>query len=149
MDYINILLQTGLSQIVLILFALIFCIECIVKVIDWLLNRFGIKTKSSIEKEKLSQLIKAHDEKLVTLEDNINKITIASRESLAYKINEKYRKYFQLGYIPEDEYGEFINLHDAYKGVGGNHSGDEKYNRCIDNLPIKSMKTTQETSGNE
>ena len=144
MDYINILLNTGLSQVVLILFAAIFVLRSCVEVIDWLLCRFGIKTKSALAKEgiykdmeRLKKADEQADKKFTAIESTLDKLMIASRESLAYKINEKYRKYLHLGYIPSDELGEFMNLHDAYQGVGGNHSGDAKFDYCVNNLEVK------------
>lgn len=60
----------------------------------------------------------------------------AQKELLAEKINEKYKHYLRLGYIPADEYDEFVSLHAVYNGVGGNHHGDAKFNYCINNLPV-------------
>lgn len=60
----------------------------------------------------------------------------ATKESLGDRINQKYKYYLSLKGIPEDELDEFTNLHTAYTAVGGNHSGDAKYNYCMDNLPI-------------
>lgn len=34
-----------------------------------------------------------------------------------------------------------ISLHDAYKGVGGNHSGDAKFEYCINHLPVIPIET--------
>lgn len=158
MEYISILKDFELWDIVLILFALIFLCEKAFKAYDWLLIRFGVKTKSTLEKEqtktemqaikkmltdynvRLNIIEESNTNRFNTIDDNLTKIADATRESLAQKINDKYHKYFSLEYIPEDEYDEFITLHDAYKGVGGNHSGDEKYNRCMSNLPVKPIK---------
>lgn len=140
MEYIEILSGYGMMQVLIILFALLFLFIQILKAFDWLLNRFGFKTKSVLKQENFETALKRHDEELALMQDNISKIMAASRESLAYKINERYKRYFALGYIPEDEYEEFIHLHDAYKGVNGNHSGDQKFNRCIENLPVKVIK---------
>lgn len=65
----------------------------------------------------------------------------AQREVLADKINEKYKYYISIKGIPEDEVDEFTNLHTAYKGVGGNHSGDAKYEYCINHLQVIPVKT--------
>lgn len=43
--------------------------------------------------------------------------------------------------MPDDEIDEFTNLHAAYKECGGNHSGDAKYEYCINHLPIIPVKT--------
>lgn len=63
--------------------------------------------------------------------ESLTYLSNASKETLASKINEKYKEYMSKGYVPEDEFGEFVNLHDAYKKLGGNHYGDIKFNRCM------------------
>ena len=66
----------------------------------------------------------------------INSLVDANKEMLAAKINEKYKYYISINGIPEDEYDEFVSLHKAYKGVGGNSHGDAKFEYCIEHLPI-------------
>ena len=61
----------------------------------------------------------------------ISALVIANKEMLAEKINEKYKYYISIQGIPEDEYDEFVSLHQAYNGVGGNHHGDAKFQYCI------------------
>lgn len=69
-------------------------------------------------------------------DEQINSLKLANRELLAGKINEKYKYYISIDGIPEDEVDEFTNLHTAYKAVGGNHSGDTKYEYVIEHLSI-------------
>lgn len=71
----------------------------------------------------------------------IDSLVIANKEMLAEKINEKYKHYISIKGIPEDEYDEFISLHKAYKGLGGNHHGDAKFKYCIDNFKIIPVAT--------
>ena len=71
----------------------------------------------------------------------IDNLMAAQREVLADKINEKYKYYISIKGIPEDEVDEFTNLHTAYKGVGGNHSGDAKYEYCMNHLQVIPVKT--------
>ncbi len=71
----------------------------------------------------------------------IDNLMAAQREIIADKINEKYKYYISIKGIPEDEVSEFTNLHTAYKGVGGNHSGDAKYEYCINHLPVIPVET--------
>lgn len=68
--------------------------------------------------------------------EQIDLLKAANRELMAEKINEKYKYYISINGVPEDEIDEFTNLHIAYKGCGGNHSGDAKYEYCINHLPI-------------
>ena len=71
----------------------------------------------------------------------IGALVAANKEMLAEKINEKYKYYISIKGIPEDEYDEFVSMHEAYNGVGGNHHGDAKFQYCIDHLPIIPVKT--------
>jgi len=70
----------------------------------------------------------------------IDHIMAAQREVIADKINDKYKYYISIKGIPEDEVSEFTNLHAAYKGVGGNHSGDAKYAYCMQKTRIFLLK---------
>ena len=70
----------------------------------------------------------------------IDALVVANKEMLAEKINEKYKYYIKLNGIPEDEYDEFVSMHDAYNGLGGNHHGDAKFKYCIDHLSIIPVK---------
>lgn len=91
--------------------------------------------KQSIEIQKeLRNSIAARDEQIESL-------IAANKEMLAEKINEKYKYYISIDGIPEDEYDEFVNMHNAYNGVGGNHHGDAKFQYCIDHLPIIPVET--------
>ena len=71
----------------------------------------------------------------------IESLVVANKEMLAEKINEKYKYYISIKGIPEDEYDEFVALHRAYNGVGGNHHGDAKFQYCIEHLPIIPVET--------
>jgi hypothetical protein len=71
----------------------------------------------------------------------IEALVVANKEMLAEEINKKYKYYISIGGIPEDEYDEFVSLHDAYNGVGGNHHGDAKFNYCTEHLPVIPVKT--------
>ena len=71
----------------------------------------------------------------------IGALVVANKEMLAEKINEKYKYYISIKGIPEDEYDEFVSMHEAYNGVGGYHHGDAKFQYCIDHLPIIPVKT--------
>lgn len=91
--------------------------------------------KQSIEIQKeLKDSIAARD-------IQIKSLVVANKEMLAEEINKKYKHYINIKGIPEDEYDEFVSLHKAYNGVGGNHHGDAKYQYCIDHLPIIPVET--------
>lgn len=86
--------------------------------------------------EKISQSVSSMVVKLDKMDTKNSLNETATREVLGDRINEKYKYYLKIKGIPEDEVDEFANLHAAYKGVGGNHTGDAKYNYCINNLAI-------------
>lgn len=100
------------------------------------------------DREQSLQIQKELTESIVALTKSdgerthqIESLIIGTRESLGDRINQKYKYYLSIKGIPEDELDEFTSLHAAYKSVGGNHSGDAKYNYCIKNLPIIPVET--------
>lgn len=97
-------------------------------------NRVSDRKQSLEIQKELKDSISARDEQ-------ISSLIVANKEMLAEKINEKYKYYISIKGIPEDEYDEFVSLHKAYNGVGGNHHGDAKFQYCIDHLPIIPVET--------
>jgi hypothetical protein len=99
-------------------------------------------TNNRINDRKQSLQIQKELKDSISVRDvQINALVIANKEMLAEKINEKYKYYISINGIPEDEYDEFVSLHSAYNGVGGNHHGDAKFQYCIEHLPIIPVKT--------
>ena len=84
---------------------------------------------------KMTDAITSMEEQLKNLKIENEATQLASQASLGDKINSRYKRYIELNGIPEDEFDEFQLIYKAYKGVGGNHSGDLKYNYCM-KLPI-------------
>lgn len=82
--------------------------------------------------ENIAKLTESNDIR----DKQIQNILWSQKESLADRINQKYKHYLSIGGIPEDEVDEFVSLHSAYKAVGGNHHGDAKFNYCMEHLPI-------------
>lgn len=97
-------------------------------------NRVSDRVQSMEIQKELKESIAARDVQITSL-------IVANKELLAEKINEKYKYYISINGIPEDEYDEFVNMHKAYNGVGGNHHGDAKFEYCINHLPIIPVKT--------
>lgn len=99
-------------------------------------NRVHDREQSfSIQKELTTSIAKLAESDS-SRDEQINNIMLAQKESLADKINQKYKHYIAINGIPEDEVDEFVSLHQAYNGVGGNHHGDAKFNYCMEHLPI-------------
>lgn len=97
-------------------------------------NRINDRKQSLEIQKELKDSISARDVQIQSL-------VVANKEMLAEKINEKYKYYISIKGIPEDEYDEFVALHEAYNGVGGNHHGDAKFQYCIEHLPIIPVET--------
>ncbi len=104
-------------------------------------NRVNDRKQSLEIQKELKDSIKSIVTYNSSKDRQIDNLMAAQREVLADKINEKYKYYISIKGIPEDEVDEFTNLHTAYKGVGGNHSGDAKYEYCINHLQVIPVKT--------
>lgn len=104
-------------------------------------NRVNHRKQSLEIQKELKDSIKSIVTYNSSKDRQIDNLMAAQREVLADKINEKYKYYISIKGIPEDEVDEFTNLHTAYKGVGGNHSGDAKYEYCMNHLQVIPVKT--------
>lgn len=93
------------------------------------------------DREQSIEIQKELKDSIAARDTQIEALLLANKEMLAEKINEKYKYYISIGGIPEDEYDEFVNMHAAYNGVGGNHHGDAKFEYCITHLPIIPVET--------
>lgn len=120
----------------------------IISLTEWLIDGLGIETNGMRKRREEHELLVKTSSNLTSLQEKyaenslqINNLMIAQREILADKINDKYKFYISINGIPEDEVDEFTNLHQAYKGVGGNHSGDAKYEYCMNHLPVIPVET--------
>lgn len=99
-------------------------------------------TNNRLDDRKQSMAIQKELKDSIAEKDvRIEALVIANKEMLAEKINEKYKYYISINGIPEDEYDEFVSLHAAYKGVGGNSHGDAKFEYCMEHLPIIPVDT--------
>lgn len=97
-------------------------------------NRLNDRQQSLEIQKELKDSISVRDKQ-------IDSLVVANKEMLAEKINEKYKYYISINGIPEDEYDEFVSMHKAYNGVGGNHHGDAKFEYCMEHLPIIPVNT--------
>lgn len=98
-------------------------------------NRQHWETSKQIRKE-LADTIRELADDNQKKGQQIDSLIVANKEMLAEKINEKYKYYISINGIPEDEYDEFVSLHKAYNGAGGNSHGDAKFEYCMEHLPI-------------
>lgn len=144
--------------IIAVFLGIFYLFKELIEASKYTLDAFGLEKRKDIDRQKaiafsediikefgevnkkIDKLANDLDTRMDKMQTDIDNVTEASREELGDKINTKFKHYFALGYIPADEYGEFVNLHRAYKSVGGNHSGDAKFKRCeklkiIDDTP--------------
>lgn len=133
------------SSFFIYLLGLIFLCKELFLAADWLLNYFGITSRRVIKREQDRKQISNINYRLDAQAENIVKLCAANRVILSDRINQKYKVYLNKGYIPEDEYEEFVTLHKVYNEIGGNHTGDEKFRKCIKQLPIKPEDTQTNT----
>lgn len=123
--------------------------ECLTSFIDETRNALRIQDENNREHWETSKQIRKElaDTIKELADDNqeknkqINSLIVANKEMLAEKINEKYKYYISVGGIPEDEYDEFVSMHEAYNGVGGNSHGDAKFKYCIEHLSVIPVET--------
>lgn len=104
-------------------------------------NRLHDREQSIEIQKELTSSIKAISISNKSRDKQVEALTTANKELLADKINEKYKHYVSLGGVPADEKDELTSLHKAYKGVGGNHNGDAKYEYIINHLPLIPVET--------
>lgn len=171
-EAIGIISKTNPWIVFMIIFGVLFTIQQSIDLLSKLGEIFGIERKEDIEKreikesiiklsidfknsiktlaEKIEELKKENElfkqelqEQNNVFKADMDNITKATCEELGDKINLKFKRYFEIGYIPADEFDEFVNLHNAYKLVGGNHTGDAKYNKCIHSLKVIDDSTTE------
>lgn len=99
-------------------------------------NRIHDREQSFAIQKELTESISKLTESNTIRDKQIENMIWSQKESLADRINQKYKHYLNIGGIPEDEVDEFVSLHSAYKAIGGNHHGDAKFNYCMEHLPI-------------
>ncbi len=107
---------------------------------------FRLFEKYKGKKESMDEIRNQVDSNLKdmeTMSNSISCITVALREMLKSEINHKYKYYMSIDGIPEDELDEFISMHSAYNGIGGNCTGDEKFNRAMQ-LPVIPVSMVKE-----
>ena len=111
-------------------------------------NRIRDREQSfSIQRELTESINKIADGN-DSRDKQMESIITSQKESLANTINQKYKHYLSINGIPEDEVDEFVNLHSAYKLLGGNHNGDAKFNYCMEHLQIIPVEVKLKYDGN-
>lgn len=141
MDTIPELFKINFSSFITSIFLILSAIIAIFTIIGRFSEIIGKPVVWIRKKNEDHTLTLQNTEAIKELSKQLVSLTAAQREILADKINQKYKLYISIKGIPEDEVDEFTNLHIAYKGCGGNHSGDAKYEYCINHLPVIPVET--------
>ncbi len=73
MSYITALIDNGITHTVILLFALLFAVQEILKLADWTAGRFGIETKWSLKEKSQAQMLIEHDKMLTSISAGLQK----------------------------------------------------------------------------
>lgn len=148
MNEITAFLNLDFPSVLVGIFIILCAVRFTASILEWLCTKLGIEGKWNRNNREIQNSLSGLSDSIQKIGTQIDRLCIknelaeaASREALADRINHRYKCYLQLNGIPEDEVDEFQQLHAAYKGVGGNHSGDAKYEYCIKHLPIIPVET--------
>lgn len=147
MDEISALTSIDYTSFILTLFILLMGLYAVISLVEKVSDKIGLEFSWMRKKKEERRLLLATSQALRDFKTHyreseekrdrqIEALMQADREALGDRIHQKYKCYIKMNGIPEDEIDEFTHLHDAYKAVGGNHSGDAKYSYCINHLPI-------------
>lgn len=149
MTYINTLLEAGISQVVIIVLALLFFTEGLLKTVDWLLTRLGIKTKKQMEKEAMQESIKKHEEELNEIKDSLQELSVTLKGDtrqdeviegllalLRQALYDAYNKWSEKGYCPIYAMEVSEKIYEQYHALGGNDVGTELFER-LKELPTQ------------
>lgn len=74
-------------------------------------------------------------------EHKIEALMCACRNLLASDLNTRYQRYLALGYVPADEYDEFVAEYQAYRSCNGNSTVEAKYNYIMKHIPVKVVES--------
>lgn len=128
------------SSLIKMIGAIIAIIVAISAVVVKIFHYFELWRKKK-NKEDLNQKI---IDSIKNIETNVNFIGEGIKTVLADNLNRKCRFYLDNGFIPEDEFDEFVKEHEAYNKLHGNSTIDTKYNKTIEQLKVKSIKIKAE-----
>lgn len=146
------------AEIIIGVFILLVAFKFVWELIDWLIQKLGIKFSWKERNEKdhktIEELstsvnkISSHQDSVIStlniIKEDVTELKSESAtakqadiELLYDRINQK-SKYFinELHGIPEDEIEDFTRMFDVYEKRGGNHGLGTKVNYCLTNLPV-------------
>ncbi len=148
MDYINTILDIGLSNIAIALIAILFTIQNLVKLKDWFCDRFGIETKRSQHEKKQQLILEKHETVINKVVEDMKEIkellmqqkkdaddrAVASFRSMLWRI---YQESIEKGYITKEGLKTFLESGKLYEAAGGNDIYHNKLHPEILKLPVR------------
>lgn len=155
MEEINQLLQLNIVEVLVGVIVILMSLKFIIELIDFFLNRFGIKTKKQIKAEQELQRIaklEAHDLWQYNKLNEISACIVEIQESnkareeldrqrtiveLGSMLNDWYDKLKNKESISRGQYETFTALAEQYIEAGGDHIMKERFIPEIKNKPIK------------
>lgn len=143
MENLKNVLTIDYSQLIISIILILVCLKFVWELLEWVFNKLGIEFRVQREKKEYTNQLNDISNKIGDISLRFDKIDeknvateFALKEVIADRINQKYKEYLGKNGIPEDEVDEFVSLHSAYKGIGGNHTSDIKFDYCMTHLPI-------------
>lgn len=127
-------------DIIIAIFALLFALQSVVKLYDWICDRFGIQTKRAVRMQSDRDMLLRHEKQLNTISSDVhatkdkinvlsqmiidmqNKADATERARLKDRISQAYRYYHEKGYWNRMEKEAFEDLIADYEAHGGQNS---------------------------
>lgn len=139
-EIIYLLSEIGMVHTIIVIFALLFAMQTIIKIIEWYCDYFGIKTKWGLEKKHEKEMLLAHEQQLNAISADTkatkNKLNVlaqmmievqekndvSERAKLKDRISQSYRYYHEKGEWNAMEKEAFEDLIRDYENHGGENS---------------------------
>lgn len=106
-------------------------------------NYVGYREQSLEIQKKLTDMLNALTEKTnVATEksETLSNVVLGIRDALIEimndRITQKCNYYYRIGGIPENEVEDFQRMFDVYKGIGGNHGLEARFEKTKAELPL-------------
>lgn len=116
-----------------VVFSVVYTLRWVAKEVRVMLDSYA---RAKEEEHKSAEVLKELASKTYQQQEDIDSLKLALKELLADRLAEKYKYYKKLEYIPEDEYDQYCDMHKVYNKLGGNHTGDYKFDQSMD-LPVR------------
>lgn len=120
------------------------------KIQDDIENIHDLKEKVNTIETKQASIDTKIDNLVTSVSDLVNlcnKQSVADKAQnealkmmLCNELDKRYRRYIELGYVPKDEFDEYVDMYNVYsdpEGLRGNHTGTAKFNYVMDHLQVK------------